>query len=308
MPIPDYETLMAPLLRLVATGEMSVRSIADQLADEFALDPSEREAFLPSGRSRTFNSRVSWAGTYLVQAGLVERPRRGFLRLTSRGKRVLDEGAKDIDRNYLARFPEFVEFTKRSRQTSDGGDKDELVSTGDLDDQTPDERIENAFGEMTTALRQELLDRITSSDPAFFERLIIDLMLAMGYGKAGGGQHLGRSNDGGIDGVISEDALGLDLVFLQAKRYQPGNVIGVERIQAFAGALVGQGATKGVFVTTSHYSSQAKEYAKRISQRLILIDGEELTALLVRYNVGVRVSRTIDLKRIDLDYFDDELE
>lgn len=303
MTIPDYETLMYPLIRVVANGDTPIRDATERLAAEFALNDEEKSALLPSGRTRMFYSRVHWAGTYLVQAGLLERPKRGVLRLTERGRSVLQSNPKKIDNAFLDQFHEFIEFKKRGRQNEAG------ATTNSVDipaqEQTPDERIETAYGEMTAALRKELLDRITADAPEFFERLIIDLMLAMGYGQAGGGQHLGRTNDGGVDGIISEDALGLDVVFLQAKRYQPGNVVGVEKIQAFAGALVGQGATKGVFVTTSHYSQQAHDYAKKIMQRLVLIDGEELTRLLVRYNVGVRVSRTIDLKRIDLDYFND---
>ena len=168
---------------------------------------------------------------------------------------------------------------------------------------TPEERIDAAHVELSSALRSELLERIVSMEPEFFERLIIDLMLAMSYGVGGGGHHLGRTNDGGVDGVINEDALGLDTVFLQAKRYKPGNVVGVEAIQAFAGSLVGRGATKGVFVTTSHFSPKSREFAERTHQRLVLIDGDELTTLLVRYNVGVRTTRAVEIKRIDLDYF-----
>jgi len=294
---------MLPLLRLVATGDRHISEATEALANEFALSKEERDEMLPSGKQRKVHNRVHWAGSYLVQAGLLERPKRGVLRITDRGRSVLRDPPAHIDNTFLSTFSEFQQFKSRTRE--EGGASDQRSTALPVAAQTPEERIEAAHSEMNAALRKDLLERILKSSPEFFELLIIDLMLAMGYGAAGGGQHLGRSNDGGVDGVISEDALGLDVVFLQAKRYQESNSIGIDRIQAFIGALVGQGANKGVFVTTSYFTAQARDYAKRTPQRLILIDGEELTKLLIRYKVGVRSTRQIDFMRIDADYFDD---
>ena len=231
------------------------------------------------------------------------------MQITERGKSILAENPPKIDNQLLSRFTEFNEFRERSRSGTEPKIRpDPLPVTQILQEtpkQAPEERIDIAFQELTAALRAELLDRIRSAPPAFFEHLIIDLMLAMGYGAGGGGQRLGRPNDEGIDGVITEDALGLDTVYLQAKRYGANLVVGIKDIQAFIGALVGHGASKGVFVTTSHFSNQAQEFARKAThQRVILIDGEELTRLLVRYGVGVRTARTIDLRKIDENYFE----
>ena len=309
MAIPDYESLMLPLLRCIANGERPVQSAITALAEQLDLSPEERQALLPSGRTPVFNSRVHWAGTYLVQAGLLWRPRRGVLQITERGKSLLAENPPAIDNQLLSRFAEFNDFRERSRSGTEPKVRPEPLPVAQLIQETPkqapEERIDIAYQELTAALRTELLDRIRRAPPAFFEHLIIDLMFAMGYGAGGGGQRLGRPNDEGVDGVITEDALGLDTVYLQAKRYGADAVVGIKDIQAFIGALVGHGASKGVFVTTSHFSNQAQDFARKTShQRIILIDGEELTRLLVRYGVGVRTARTIDLRRIDENYFE----
>jgi restriction system protein len=287
-----------------------VQAAIAALAEQLNLSPDERQALLPSGRTRVFGSGVNWAGTYLVQAGLLSRPRRGVLHITERGKSVLAENPHAVDNQLLSRFDEFNAFRERSRSSTGRPFKPEsalpvLQLVTETLKQAPEERIDIAFEELNAALRAELLDRIRAAPSAFFEHLIIDLMLAMGYGAGGGGQHLGRPNDEGVDGVISEDALGLDTVYLQAKRYGADLVVGIKDIQAFIGALVGHGASKGVFVTTSHFSNQAEEFARKAThQRVILIDGEQLTRLLVRYGVGVRTARTIELRRIDENYFD----
>ena len=307
MAIPDYESLMLPLLRYVSGGERPVQTAITALAEELKLSPDDRQVLLPSGRTPVFNSRVTWAGTYLVQAGLLSRPRRGVLQITERGKSVLAENPQAIDNKLLSRFAEFNDFRERSQATMGQPLKPETVPLPlqETPKQAPEERIDTAFEELSAALRTELLDRIRAASPTFFEHLIIDLMLAMGYGAAGGGQHLGRPNDEGVDGVITEDASGLDTVYLQAKRYAGDVVVGIKDIQAFIGALVGHGASKGVFVTTSYFSNQAEEFARKAAhQRVILIDGDELSRLLVRYGVGVRTARTIDLRRIDENYFD----
>jgi restriction system protein len=265
MTIPDYESLMLPLLRYVAEGERPVQSAIAALAEQFKLSSEERQALIPSGRTPVFNSRVHWAGTYLVQAGLLSRPSRGVLQITVRGKSVLAEDPKVIDNQLLSRFTEFNAFRERSRSGTGQETKPEQLPLAQIlheaPKQAPEERLDIAFQELTAVLRADLLGRIRAAPPRFFEDLIIDLMLAMGYGAGGGGQRLGRPNDEGIDGVITEDALGLDTVYLQAKRYGAGVVVGIKDIQAFIGALVGHGASKGVFVTTSHFSSQAQDFA-----------------------------------------------
>jgi restriction system protein len=231
MAIPDYESLMLPLLRCIAEGERPVQSAIAELAEQFKLSSEERHALLPSGRTPVFNSRVHWAGTYLVQSGLLSRPRRGVLRITDRGKSILAENPKAIDNELLVRFAEFNAFRERSRSSTEAKAKPQSLPVVEIVQQTPkqapEERIDLAFEELTAALRAELLDRIRAAPPAFFEHLIIDLMLAMGYGAGGGGQRLGRPNDEGVDGVITEDALGLDTVYLQAKRYGADLVVGI---------------------------------------------------------------------------------
>jgi len=301
MTVPDYQAFMRPVLSLAAQGERPIRECIKLAADEFRLSEEDREELLPSGRQTTLANRVHWAVTYMAHAGLVERPRRGVVATTSLGLEILERHPDKIDNGVLMCFPGFQEFRSRSKSTGNGSDKatDDKINEAE----TPEERVEAAAGELTSALREELLSRIVSADPVFFEHLIIDLMLAMGYGGSGSGRHLGKTNDGGVDGVINEDPLGLDIVFLQAKRYAAGNVIGVDKIREFAGSLDEKGAIKGVFVTTSHFAPQAKAYAERSPKRLILIDGEELTRLLVRYGVGVRTFRTIDLRKLDEDYF-----
>ncbi len=213
-----------------------------------------------------------------------------------------------IDNQTLQQFAEFRDFKARSKQSTVSvslapQNNGPIVPSVALDDTTPEERIEAAADELSSAIREELLSRIIEATPTFFEVLIVDLMLAMGYGGSGSGKHLGKSSDGGVDGVINEDPLGLDIVYLQAKRYAPGNTIGVNQIREFAGSLDERGAIKGVFVTTSTFAGPARSYAERSPKRLILIDGEELTRLLVRYGVGVRSFRTIELRRLDEDYF-----
>jgi restriction system protein len=239
----------------------------------------------------------------MTKAGLIERPRRGIFQSTDRGREVLQENPKRINNQLLQQFKEFQDFQKRS----DIGDKRAIVGSQsirpDEGSATPEERIDSAFQELNSTLRDELLERIVQADPTFFEHLIIDLMNSMGYGGSGSSQHLGKTNDGGVDGIINEDPLGLDIVFLQAKRYTPGNSIGVDKIREFAGSLDEKGAVKGVFVTTSHFAPQAKIYSERSPKRLILIDGEELTRLMVQYGVGVRTFQKIELRKIDEDYF-----
>lgn len=301
MPIPDFQTLMLPVLRLADAGEIKVADAVDRIADEFALTDQEREELLPSGRQAKIANRVHWSVTYLVKSGLVERPRRGYFAITPKGKSVLSSPPERIDIAFLSQFDGFDEFRTKANEDHPA----EVEPTLDLSAGTPEERVEAAFEDLNAALREELLERILVMHPTAFEKLIVDLMLGMGYGANGSGERLGRTSDGGIDGVINEDVLGLDIIHLQAKRYATGNSIGVEKIREFAGALDERGATKGVFVTTSHFAPAAIQYAQRSPKRLILIDGEELTRLLVKYGVAVRGYRILELKKVDTDYFDD---
>ncbi len=313
MPIPDFQTIMHPLLSLAADGaEKKIRSCVDALAKHFDLTEQESQELLPSGHETRFSNRANWAVTYLAKAGALLRTRRSHVRITDRGLQLLREHPDRIDRQTLLQFPEFREFVgahpPAARPPSDGAIDSSAQESISETPATPEEAIDAAAHEINETLREQLLDKIIELSPAFFERLVVDLIVAMGYGgnRQVVAQHLGRSGDEGIDGVVNEDPLGLDVVYIQAKRYAPENTIGREKIQQFAGALAGKGASKGVFVTTSSFSPGAKEYVRHNRQsRIILIDGDELAKLMIRYGVGVRTERTIELKRIDLDYFDE---
>lgn len=311
MTIPDYQSLMLPVLEHAAAHEeTSVRDCIAALAEKLQLTEDERSELLPSGKQAVFANRVHWAKTYLAQAGLLEATRRAHFRITDRGRQVLARQPTKVDNEVLMQFEEFREFRARSRSrpekpeaVADAYSFEEIVPTA-----TPEERIETAYTEITNELRTALLDRVTKSSPQFFEKVVVDLLTSMGYGgaRANAGKRVGKTADGGIDGIINEDALGLDIVYLQAKRYAPGNTVGVEKVREFAGSLVERGATKGVFVTTSGFAPGARTYVDRIPQRLILIDGDELTRLMVQYGVGVRTERIIEFRKLDLDYFEEE--
>ncbi len=315
MPLPDYQTLMLPVLQIASNGEVGARESIEQLADQFGLSDDERDQLMSSGRQTLFANRVHWAITYLAHAGLIRRPRRAHFEITERGREVLRRGVLQVDNALLAEFDEFNDWIKR-RQTGkparspkeQGAEEGKGTEEVRGASQTPEERIEADYQELASTLREELIERVLSASPKFFEQLIVDLLVAMGYGgsRKDAGQALGRSGDEGVDGIINEDPLGLDVVYVQAKRYQPGNTIGRPAVQAFAGSLDGIGATKGVFVTTSTFSTEAREYAGRIAKRIILIDGEELAKLLFQHSVGVRTSAMYEIKRVDEDYFGPE--
>jgi restriction system protein len=307
MAIPDYQTLMLPVLEVAAESEISVRDCTAALADRLGLSGEERSERLASGRQTVFANRVHWAKTYLSQAGLLEITRRGHFKATPRGLEVLRRHPQRVDNEVLMHFPEFLEFRERSRSRGDGaGPAADVIALEEFAPAaTPEERLQTAYNEIVNELRAALLDRVTRGTPEFFEKVVVDLLTAMGYGgsRANAGQRVGRTADGGIDGVINEDPLGLDIVYIQAKRYAPGNTVGVDKVREFAGSLVERGSTKGVFVTTSRFAPAATTYAERIPQRLVLIDGEELTRLMVQYGVGVRTERSLEFRKLDLDYF-----
>ncbi|WP_095202896.1 restriction endonuclease [Mesorhizobium carmichaelinearum] len=308
MTIPDYQSLMLPVLRVAANGEKRVVDVVDRIADEFELIPEEREELLPSGRQRVLHNRIHWAKFYMSKAGLITSPGRGRFIATDVGRQLLATNPEQIDVKTLMRNPAFREFYKADRMGSDPVSPDATTTHAEPAAATPEEQIEAAFQSVQSALRNELLERIVQNSPAFFEQLIVDLLVAMGYGGShkNAAAQLGRSGDGGVDGVISEDRLGLDRVYVQAKRYAEANTVGRPDVQAFVGSLVGLGATKGVFVTTSTFSPQARDFVKHLSQRIILIDGKHLADLMIEHGVGVRVSRAIEFKRLDEDFFSEE--
>lgn len=307
MPIPTYDELMLPVLNLAAERMWDMRGLIARIADDLKLSQAEREQTVPSGAATLIGSRVHWAKTYLKQAGFIEQPKRGTVQITPRGREVLSSHPSRIDVPLLQRFPEFQAFLRRTRSPAKAPEPPDTAPQNALSS-TPEEQIEAASSALNAALRDALLARILEASPASFEKLIIDLLLAMGYGgsRTDAGEQLGRTGDGGVDGVIREDRLGLDRVYLQAKRYKSGNSVGSEAVQAFIGALVGRGAQKGVLITTSGFTRGALDAANQSgSLRLVLIDGDSLTNLMIQFNVGVRIARTVDIKRIDLDYFED---
>lgn len=304
MAIPDYQTLMLPVLKLAADGEWRVPKAAEKIADLLDLNDEERDEILPSGRQRVLHNRIHWAKFYMSKAGLIESPKRGVFRATAEGKALLANSPASIDNETLKAYPAFVDFQEAS---ASGQVKDEkpVAKVAAASSATPEEQIDAAQAVLHSALRSDLLQRILDNSPTFFEHLIVDLLVAMGYG----GTHenaalkLGKSGDNGVDGVIDEDRLGLDRIYVQAKRYAETNSVQRPEVQGFVGSLVGFGASKGVFVTTSTFSAGAREYANQIPQRVILIDGARLTDLMIEHDVGVRVSRRVAIKRLDEDFF-----
>ncbi len=309
MAIPDYETLMLPVLRVAGDGQQHrIGDVVDQLALDFRLTAEEQQRLLPSGRQATFANRVGWAKTYLVQAGLLEATKRAHFKITARGKKSLAENPPRIDNAYLSQFAEFLQFKERGKSPENeaptiAGE----TPTVPVHSETPDELLRGTVKQIETALKRELLDRILAAPPAFFESLIVALLLAMGYGgsREEAGKIVGRSGDGGIDGVIDQDALGLDRVYVQAKRYVVENAVSEPEIRAFSGSLGAAKASKGVFVTTSYFTQPAQNFAERHPFKIVLIDGDRLTNLMNRHNVGVRIDETLYLKKIDEDFFED---
>jgi restriction system protein len=303
--IPDYESLMLPLLRIAARdsqAEVSTRDATQILADQFNLTDQERTALLPSGGTFVFASRVSWACTYLKKAGLLAATRRGFSRITGRGLDVIKTSPKSIDNDFLDRFEEFREFRSRGKKESRKHVEADVVGAVGI----PEEVIASQYELQRKALAAQLLDTIKSASPQFFERLVVTLLVRMGYGGTlqDAGTAVGRSGDGGIDGVIKEDKLGLDTIYIQAKRWDD-KPVGSPQIDQFAGALQKKKARKGVFLTTSTFTSEALRSVADYSARIVLIDGSALAELMIDYDVGVSVTTMYQLKRIDSDFFDE---
>jgi restriction system protein len=300
--IPDYQTLMRPILECAAAGEVRIGDVVEQLGREFGLTPDEEQELLPSGKQTRFANRVHWAKSYLKQAGLVKETRRAHFVITDRGKDAL-QGSMVIDNDYLSRFAEYQDFKARSK---DAGTSENPVAPIVGNAATPDEILRTAHRQINETLAVELLDRVRQAPPAFFENLIVELLLAMGYGGTSedAGRALGKSGDDGIDGVIDQDALGLDQIYLQAKRYADGNNIGAGAIRDFFGALSLKKAHKGIFVTTSAFSPSAIQTAHDLGSRIVLIDGIQLARLMTRYNIGCRDEQILHIKKIDEDFFE----
>lgn len=294
--IPDFQTVMRPLLQLASDRQTHVLIDAfATLADHFQLSAEEREELLPSGKQRRFENRVRWARTYLGKAGLLEAPRRGEFKITDRGLQLLQEVPDAISVGHLERYPEYIEFKNTTRADTGTALSDRS--------ETPEESLETSFQTLRDALADELLQRVKSASPQFFEELVVDLLVAMGYGgsRRDAGRAVGRSGDDGIDGIINEDKLGLDVVYIQAKRWQ--GPVGRPVVQAFAGSLEGHRARKGVLITTSHFTPDATECVERIEKKIVLLDGERLAQLMIDHDIGVADVATYKIKRIDLDYF-----
>jgi len=299
--IPDFQKFMLPLLRLAGDKkEHRLQDAVEQLANEFGLTEEERKVLLQSGTQTLFANRVGWANTYLKKAGLLESTRRGYFAITERGLKVLQDNPAEINVKYLEQFPEFVQFRKLPKTP---GDKSDSNVPKEIEDKTPLELIEIGSRKLQDELASELLEQVKKCSPAFFEKLVVELLVKMGYGGSleDAGKAVGRTGDEGIDGIIKEDKLGLDAVYIQAKRWNSS--VGRKEIQQFAGALQGQKAKKGIFITTSSFSKEARDYAAKIENRIVLIDGEELVKLMIENNLGVSITAQYAVKKIDLDYF-----
>ncbi|MGV3771266.1 MAG: restriction endonuclease [Verrucomicrobiales bacterium] len=297
MELPDYQKCMLPLLEFSGDGkEHSLREALEAVAKKLEVSEEQRSILLPSGQQPLFDNRVGWARTYLKKAGLIQSPRRGVFQITENGKNLLRKNPGSITINLLKNYDEFVEFWSPSKKI---GIQDSL----DTQKKTPEEELENAYQTLREGLASDLLSQIKQSPPALFEKLVVEMLVKMGYGgtRQDAGRAIGKSGDEGIDGIIKEDRLGLDIIYIQAKRWE--GTVGRPEIQKFAGALQGQRARKGIFITTSDFSREASDYALRIESKIILINGTELAEMLIDHNVGVSPVANYQLKKIDLDYF-----
>jgi restriction system protein len=299
--IPDYQTLMAPVLRCAVENEVRIGDVIERLANEFGLTLDERAELLPSGTQSTFSNRIHWAKTYLKQAGLVESTRRGHFKTTEIGKAILQDSSVVVNNRFLKTFPEFVAFQNRGKLETPEP-QNEIAPF----DATPEEVLRQAYNKINESISNELLDRLRLGTPAFFERCIVQLLLAMGYGGSSedAGRAIGQSGDDGVDGVIDQDPLGVDQIYIQAKRYGSDNQVGPAAIREFFGSLSLKKAQKGIFVTTSGFTKSASETARQIGGRIVLIDSNQLGKLMVRYNVGCRDQDIVHIKRVDEDFFD----
>lgn len=303
MGVPDFQSFFKPLLDIASDGkEHSMREVREKIAADFNLTQQELSELLPSGTQTKFDNRVAWAKSYFVQAKILESPRRAYLKITERGQHLHAQSHERIDIKVLSQYPEFVEFHNPSKQNK----HNQIEPPQDNSNETPEEILQRSYQSIRSELAGEIIDRIKSNTPIFFERLIVDLMVAMGYGgsRSDAGQSIGQSGDEGIDGIIKEDRLGLDVIYLQAKRWE--GTVGRPEVQKFVGALHGKRARKGVFITTGKFSAEAHEYVKSIDPKVILIDGKSLANYMIDFNLGTSNSVTYEIKKIDSDYFTEE--
>lgn len=301
MSVPDFQAMMLPFLQMFKDGkEHTLAEMKKSLVVHFNLSKDDLSELLPSGRQSKFENRIGWARTYLKKAELIKTVTRATFCITERGREVLENNPTEITSKFLERFTEFKAFQNNSKVTN------ETILNDEMPEQTPEESLEFNYQKLRSGLSQELLDTIKSCSPKFFENLVVDLLVAMGYGgsRKDAGQAVGQSGDGGVDGIIKEDKLGLDVVYLQAKRWE--NSVGRPIIQSFAGSLEGFKARKGVFITTSHFTQDARDYVTKIEKKIVLIDGDELTRLMIDFNVGVTEVASYTVKRVDMDYFVEE--
>jgi len=302
MSVPDYQSIMLPLLQLLSDGQTyTTRDLIEKMSDVFKLNDSERKELLPSGQQHVFDNRVGWARTYLKKAGLVESDKIGTQKITTRGLDVLKKGPKQINVDFLEQFPEFIAFKSQKSLTKPGI----KTQTTEQTIETPEEIIEEKFLSINNDLIDDLLEKIKSCSPDFFEKLVVDLIVAMGYGgsRQDAGKAVGRSGDGGIDGIIKEDRLGLDAIYLQAKRWE--NAIPIKEIRDFAGALLSKKARKGIFISTSQFPASAYEYVQSIEPRIILIDGKLLANMMIEYGIGIETQKNYKISKINNDYFEE---
>lgn len=303
MAIPGFQAIMLPLLRDLTHGERTVQESIDAAARDLGVTDEELAVLLPSGKQPKFRNRVAWAKAHLKSAGLIESPRRGVYRLTERGRQILASNPPEINLAFLDQFPEHVAFRTGGDSTGESRPRAPGASDLRIEDRTPDDLLDDGYKQLRDALVAELRERIAAMPPQLFEQLVVDLLKAMNYGgpQEDAGLVVGRGGDEGIDGVIKEDRLGLETIYIQAKRWQ--STVGRPDIQRFAGALQGQRARKGVFITSSSFSQEARLYAGAIQSTLVLIDGGQLADLMIEHGVGVATVRTIEIKKVDSDYF-----
>ncbi len=299
MSVPSFQQLMLPALQTIGQryDEISIAGLEEEVGKALKISPEERQVRLPSGNQTLFGNRLNWARSYLSKAGLIELPRRGYCRATDRGRELLAEGLIEIDLGLLERYPEFVAWRSQRKVA-------EVVEEPGMRENA-EALIASSFELLNSELGREIVERVHSFSPAFFERLIIDLLVRMGYGggRAEMGRALGRVGDGGVDGVIKEDELGLDVVYVQGKRLDPDTGVPLREVRDFVGGLEGHRATKGVLVTTSYFPSTAYDFITRVSKRVVLIDGQELANLMIRHRVGIRVKDVYEVRKIDENYF-----
>ncbi|WP_018233471.1 restriction endonuclease [Thioalkalivibrio thiocyanodenitrificans] len=299
MAILKFQEITLPMLKLAADGEVwSLADAREEMAKHFQLTKEELEELLPSGRQARFSNRVAWAKVYLERGGLLSSPKRAHFQITERGREVLQDPSDEVSIKFLSQYPEFQEFRSRSSKNTEG-------ETDDENSDTPEETLESAYLTIRKNLASEVLERVKSCTPHFFEHLVVDLLLKMGYGRAGGGsgERVGQAGDEGIDGIISEDRLGLEMVYLQAKRWE--GTVGRPEIQKFVGALHGKRARKGVFITTGSFSADAAAYVQTIDPKVALVDGKQLAEYMIDFGLGVSLARAYEVKRIDTDYFEE---